>query len=147
MNLGSFLSSSVDAPLPSLGLLLHRVVFGGFMLVGHGWGKLMNFNEQAARFPDPLSIGSTASLSGAVASEVVFAGLIILGLATRLAVLPLMFTMAIAAFMIHAGGPLFLPGAGAKEPALMYCAAFGLLLFTGPGRYSVDHLLTRYRKG
>ena len=56
---------SVTDRLPSVGLLLHRVVFGGFMLVGHGWGKLMSFNEKAAGFPDPLGIGSSASMAGA----------------------------------------------------------------------------------
>ena len=130
---------------PSLGLLVYRLIFGGFMLVGHGWNKLMTFGEKASVFPDPLGIGSAASLAGAVASEVLFAGLVVVGLATRVAVWPLMFTMAVAAFVIHGEGPLWLPAAGAKEPALLYLAAYAILLFTGAGRFSLDHAL--FQKG
>jgi putative oxidoreductase len=131
---------------PSVGLLIYRLIFGGFMLVGHGWGKLMTFGENASGFPDPLGIGSTASLAGAVTSEVLFAGLVVVGLATRVAVIPLIFTMAVAAFVIHGEGPLWLPGAGAKEPALLYLAAYVILLFTGAGRFSLDHALLQRRK-
>lgn len=133
----------VTATLPSVGLLWFRLVFGGFMLVGHGWGKLVQFGDLSSTFPDPLGIGSPASWAGAVTSEVLMAALVVIGLGTRLAALPLMFTMAVAGFVIHAGGPFFLPGAGAKEPALLYLAAYAVLLFTGPGRYSVDYLIGR----
>ena len=138
---------SVESLLPSIGLLMQRCIFGGFMLVGHGWGKLMTFGEKASSFPDPLGIGSTASLAGAVATEVLFAFLVLIGLATRLAVIPLLFTMGIAAWLIHGGGPLFLPAQGAKEPALLYLAGYALLLFTGPGPFSVDWVLSRRTAG
>ena len=126
--------------IPSLGLLLFRIAFGGFMLVGHGWGKLMSFGEAAANFPDPLGIGSGPSLTGAIVSEVVCSALVILGLGTRLFVLPLVFTMVIAAFVVHGGDPLFMGGGASKEPALIYMFAFALLFFTGPGSFSVDHV-------
>jgi len=129
--------------LPSVGLLLHRMVFGGFMLMGHGWGKLLSFNEKAAGFPDPLGIGSPASMAGAVFCEVVCAALLMAGLLTRPAALGLAFTMAVAGFIVHGADPLFVAGGPAKEPALMYLAAYLLLLFTGPGRYSLDQLISR----
>jgi putative oxidoreductase len=127
--------------VPSVGLLIFRVVFGGFMLVGHGWAKLMKFGALSESFPDPLGIGSTVSLAGAVTSEVVFAALVLVGVATRAAVLPLIFTMAVAAFAVHGSGPWFLPAEGAKEPALLYLAAYAVLICTGAGRYSVDYRL------
>ena len=127
----------------SLGLLLYRLVFGGFMLIGHGWGKLTNFSELSTKFPDPLGMGSAASLASAVTSEVVFALMIVLGLATRAAAIPLIFTMIVAGFVVHADGPFFLPGQGAKEPALMYLAAYALLLFTGPGKFSLDAIISK----
>ena len=131
--------------LPSLGLFLHRVVFGGFMLVGHGWGKLMSFNDHAGGFPDPLGIGPHASMAGAVFCEVVCAALLVAGLLTRPAALGLVFTMAVAGFVVHGADPLFMGNGAAKEPALIYLAGYFLLLFTGPGRYSLDHLITRDR--
>ena len=124
--------------IPSLGLLLFRIVFGGFMLVGHGWGKLMSFSEKATTFPDPLGIGPELSMGSAIFCEVVCAALVVLGLATRFAVLPLVFTMVIAAFVVHGGDPLFMGNGAAKEPALIYLTAYALLFFTGPGCFSVD---------
>ncbi|NNJ71122.1 MAG: DoxX family protein [Kiritimatiellales bacterium] len=124
--------------IPSLGLLLYRLVFAGFMLLGHGWGKLMSFSENAANFPDPLGIGPKLSMGSAIFCEVFCAAFVIAGLLTRVAVIPLIFTMAVAALLVHAEGPLFMPAEGAKEPALIYLVAFALLLFTGPGRFSLD---------
>jgi len=126
-------ATPVTALLPSLGLLLFRLFFGAFMLLGHGWGKLMSFGEASATFPDPLHIGSKLSMGSAVFCEVFCAALVVLGLVTRLAVIPLVFTMGVAAFIVHGGDAL-----AVKEMALMYLAAFALLLFTGPGVFSLD---------
>ena len=135
-------SVPVDGVFASLGLLLYRVAFGGMMIVGHGWPKLMSYSEKAADFPDPLGIGPTMSMLGALGGEVICCGLLVLGLGTRLAAVPAAFTMGVAAFVIHAEGPLFLGAPGAKEPALLYMTAFALLFFTGPGRFSIDRILS-----
>jgi putative oxidoreductase len=137
------LESPVKTILPSIGLLIYRIVFGGFMLVGHGVNKLMSFNTLAETFPDPLGIGNELSLVSAVFCEVVCTTLVILGLATRLAVLPLVFTMVIAAFVIHGADPFFMGSGAAKEPALIYLAAYALLLFTGAGSLSLDNLIAK----
>lgn len=136
-----FFGTPVSAFIPSVGLLLFRATFGGFMLVGHGWSKLMSFGEKAASFPDPLGIGNELSMGSAVFCEVICSALVILGLATRMAVLPLVFTMAVAAVIIHGGDPLFMGGGAAKEPALIYLTAFAVLFFTGAGRFSLDGLV------
>lgn len=128
--------------LNDLALLLARLVFGGFMLVGHGWSKAQLIGtDKAANFPDPLGIGNQASLLGAVAGEVLCCVLICLGLLTRFACLGLVFTMAVAAFVIHAADPLFMGGGASKEPALLYLTAGLILLLTGPGRISIDQLI------
>jgi putative oxidoreductase len=124
----------------SLSLLLLRLVFGGGMLIGHGWGKLMNFSGAAESFPDPLGIGSTMSLLGAVLSETLFAALVTAGFLTRAAVIPLIFTMGVAAFIIHGGDPLFGPGPS-KEMALLYMSTYIVILIGGPGKYSADAFL------
>ena len=144
MKIGRWIfATPVSAFGPSVGLLLFRVVFGGFMLLGHGWGKLMSFGEAAAKFPDPLHIGNEASMICAILGEVGCAALVMLGLATRLAVLPLVFTMAVAALLIHGSDPLFMGGGASQEPALIYLTAFGLLFFTGAGCFSLDALIKR----
>ncbi len=118
----------------SLGLLLVRVVAGGMMLVGHGWSKLADFSDLAQRFPEPLGLGSSGfSLGLAVFAEVFCAAAVAVGFVTRFAAVPLVVTMAVAAFVIHADDPW-----AKKELALAYAATFLALIFTGAGKFSVD---------
>jgi len=117
----------------SLGLLLLRVAFGCFMLV-HGIQKVMGFGEMAEAFPDPLGMGSKLSLTMAIGAEVGCSILLILGLGTRLAVVPLAFTMIIALFVIHSGDPWKV-----KELAAIYLATYAVIFVAGPGTFSLDH--------
>jgi len=116
-----------------LGLLFLRVSIGAFMLLGHGWPKLANFAAKSAHFPDPLGVGNSLSLSLAIVGEVLAPLLIILGLFTRLATVPLIITMVVAAVVVHGGDPW-----AKKEFALLYALPAIALLFTGGGRYSLD---------
>lgn len=118
-----------------LGLLVLRLAFGGLML-SHGWPKLMNFSDRMDRFSDPLGIGSTASLSLAVFAEVFCAGFLILGLLTRLSLIPLMITMAVAVFIVHANDPF-----SRQELGLLYLLAYAALFITGPGKFSLDKMI------
>ena len=120
-----------------LGLLLLRLAFGGLMLT-HGMPKLLGFAEKADGFPDPIGLGSAVALSLAVFAEVVCAALVVLGAFTRLAVVPLIVTMAVAAFIIHADDPL-----GRKELALLYLGAYLAIGLLGAGRFSVDARLPK----
>jgi putative oxidoreductase len=119
--------------LQSLGLLLLRVGAGGMLMLGHGWGKLAHYSDMSVRFSDPLGVGSGLSLALALSAEFFGSLLVILGLATRFAALPVLFTMLMAALVIHADDPW-----SKKELALIYAVPFVTLIFTGPGRFSVD---------
>lgn len=118
--------------LLSLGLLLLRVGFGCYMIV-HGWQKLSAFSELSGKFPDPIGVGSQLSLVLAIGAELGCSILLVLGLGTRLAVLPLAFTMVIALFVIHGDDPW-----QKKELAACFLTVYGTLLLTGAGRYSID---------
>ena len=122
----------------SAGLLLLRVALGAMMAAGHGWGKLSGFAAGSATFPDPLGIGHPLSMAGAVGAEFFCSILVVLGLLTRVAVVPLVFTMAIAAFVVNGGQPW-----GDIEFPLLYLVPFAALALTGAGRYSLDALLRR----
>jgi putative oxidoreductase len=118
--------------------LLMRLVTGGFMLT-HGWGKLAKLMAgQPYQFADPLGMGVTPSLLLAVFAEVGCAVLIIVGLATRLATIPIMITMLVAAFIIMGTSPFNL-----KELSLLYFTLLVVILVIGPGRYSLDRLIRR----
>jgi len=120
----------------NLGLLSLRLMFGLGMLCGHGWGKLLSYGDKMDSFPDPLGISSPVSLAAAVFAEVVCAALVALGLFTRAALIPLLFTMIIAAFVVHGGDPF-----GEKEMALLYLVGYAALFLTGPGKFSLDQKL------
>lgn len=118
----------------SIGLLALRLAAGSMMIYGHGWKKLMALLDgKAGKFPDPLGIGNELSMALAAGAEVGAAALVVIGLFTRLAAVPLMFTMIIAAFVIHGSDPF-----AKQEMALLYLAAFTALACTGAGRFSVD---------
>ncbi len=141
----------------SIGLLILRLGIGGF-LITHGWGKMqMLLAGGADKFGDPIGLGSTLSLALVTMSEFLCALLIIPGLATRLAALPVVISMGVAAFVIHAGDPwtmeaaanAFFSGASktwfSKEPALLYLIPFLSLVFTGGGKLSLDGLIAMRR--
>ena len=126
-----------------LGLLFLRLSIGCLMLFGHGLDKLLNFSEKSGAFPDPLGIGSTTSLALAVMAEALCSILLAAGLLTRIVVIPLISTMAVAAIFVHATDPWKI-----KELAVVYLAAFITLFITGGGRFSLDRIFwNRWRKG
>jgi putative oxidoreductase len=142
----------------SIGLLILRVGIAGY-LATHGWGKLqMVLNSQYEMFGDPIGIGIHASLLLVMFAEFICALLVLFGAATRLAAIPVVIAMGVAAFVAHANDPwtmeaaakLFFAGKTkmmlSKEPAMIFLIAFLALVFTGAGRYSVDALIAWRRK-
>lgn len=130
------------------GALVLRLGFGGMMAIGHGWGKFTKFlnevgSEEGVQFADPLGIGTTLSLAGAASAEFLAAVALMLGLATRLAAIPLVFTMLVAAFLHHGDDPFFMGGGPSKEPAVIYAVAYLAMLIFGPGRFSLDYLIAK----
>ena len=127
-----------------VGLLVLRVWLGLSMLLLHGWSKVEKYAGMSQGFPDPLGVGPAMSLNLVIFAEVLCALLLVVGLAARLASIPLVVTMAVAFFVIHGGT---LVGEGNGEMAFIYLAGFVGLLIAGPGRYSFDHYILRAFRG
>ncbi|MES2141052.1 MAG: DoxX family protein [Bacteroidota bacterium] len=120
-------------------LLLLRFVSGGFMLI-HGIGKFSKlFGEAPIAFADPIGIGETASLALAVFAEVFCALFLIIGFLTRLAAIPLLITMLVAAFVVHSND-----GFGKQELPLLYAAIYIVIAIAGAGKISIDNWI--YKK-
>lgn len=119
------------------GILLLRLFIGG-MMFAHGWTKLMTFHQLAAVFPDPLAIGSKASLVLVLCAEIGCSLLLIIGFMTRLATLPLMFGMLVAFFAVHATDPFAI-----RELPLLYFGVYVVLLWSGGGAYALDEWIRR----
>lgn len=130
---------------PDFTALILRIGFGAFMLFGHGMGKLkMLLAGGEIGFPSVVGIPPSMSLGLAVFAEFVACIFIILGYKTRLAALPMIITMMVAAFIIHGSDPLFLQNANggpSKEPALIYLIGFIAIYLLGSGKYSMDDKL------
>ncbi|ANH83839.1 DoxX family protein [Niabella ginsenosidivorans] len=121
----------------ALSLLLLRITAGASIALNHGYQKLTGFNEMAAKgFADPFHIGVKASLGLTIFAEFFCGLLIIIGLLTRLATIPLIIAMCVALFFAH-GGDFF----GKGELAGIFLVIFVVLLITGPGKYSADRAI------
>lgn len=128
-----------DAPLTDRGrslTLFFLRLFVGLMMLTHGLAKLWTFSETMQAFPDPLGVNPTVSLVLVLLAEVGCSLLLMLGVFTRLAVLPLIFNMAVAAFFIHGSDPF-----SVKELPLLYLGIYIILFFLGGGHYSLDRLI------
>ena len=95
----------------------------------------MNFNELSYTFPSVLGFGSYMTLMVSIFAEFCCSMFLITGLMVRLAVIPMIISMAVAFFDVH--DAMFPEG----ELALIYLIMFIVLYFTGAGRYSLDYLI------
>lgn len=125
----------------NISLLILRISAGTFMLT-HGWGKMIKlFGDDPITFSDPLGVGVEVSLFLAVFSEAFCSVLLIFGLFTRLAILPLLITMMVAAFISHAGD-----GFAKQELALFYGVVYLVITILGAGKFSIDNRIYQKSK-
>ncbi len=117
---------------PDIAILLLRIGASALIMT-HGFPKLMKILEGDFSFGDPLGIGPAPSLVLVAFAEFVCAAFVLIGLWTRIALIPLIITMMVAVFVAHAGDPF-----SRKELGLFFLINFVVLFLTGPGKYSFD---------
>ncbi len=127
-------------------LLVGRVVLG-WIFVMYGWTKIFTIPEYAATFPRR---GLSTWMAYIAVPAELFVGLaLLLGFATRYAVLIMLFYMVVASFSSHAYWSV--PEAQrANQMAhfwknISMIGGLVLLFITGAGRYSLDWMLGRKR--
>lgn len=121
-----------------LGLLVLRLGLG-LMFVVHGYPKLMGGPEKWTALGGEMrhlgiSFAPTAWGLAAAVAETIGGQLLALGLLFRWACAALLLTMIVAAVSHLATGDGFSGYSHAVESGIVFLG----LLFTGPGRYSVD---------
>ena len=127
-------------------LLLAIRLYWGYQFFLTGRGKLLNIERTAAFFetlhiPMPLI---NAYMAGAV--ECLGGLLLLLGLGSRIFTIPLIVTMLVAYATAHTSelqGVFREPEAFVSAPPFLFLLSSTLVLVFGPGRISVDGLLTR----
>ena len=110
-------------------------LFVGILMLTHGIAKIEN--TLVDTFPDPIGLG-TLTLPLIILVEVGASILVMVGFLTRLALIPLIFSMIVAAFLTF---PTF--ALATSELPLMYLGIFITLLLAGPGKCSIDYLLDK----
>ena len=132
----------------SLGILLIRVVVGVLMAF-YGYEKLIHFDEMAAsdfwaKNVSFLGMTGKIPLALTIFAEFFCSLLLIFGLLTRLALIPLLICMGyivavVAKFSIIESGD---NGANLNSGFIYFIIYLGLF-FTGAGKYSLDALITK----
>jgi putative oxidoreductase len=108
-------------------------IMAALLFMEHGTQKLLGFPAPPESGQPPLF-----SLFGFQGVLELFGGLLLaLGLFTRPVAFLLSGNMAVAYFMAHAPQSFF-PVLNGGDAAILYCFVFLLLVFTGPGAWSLD---------
>ncbi|MDR2205889.1 MAG: DoxX family protein [Flavobacteriaceae bacterium] len=125
-------STAYNPKLLNFGLFIFRAFVGCTMLT-HGIPKMMNlFSGEKIQFMNFLGLSSEISYGLVVFAEVVCSFLLILGLFTRIALIPLIIAMLVAV------GFHWNEEFKEMEPAAFYLASYILLMISGAGKISVD---------
>ncbi|WP_276965832.1 DoxX family protein [Chryseobacterium sp.] len=135
-------NNSNFSSIPKDIILLAVRVFVGFAMLSHGFPKLqMLLAGGKIEFFDFMGLGPQVSLILTVFAEFVCSILLILGLFTRVSLGFLIFTMIIAAFVVHGTDPF-----EKREMSLIYLSVYLLLMVIGAGKFSVDHMIERRKR-
>lgn len=120
-------------------LSIVRIVIA-LLFLEHGSAKLLGFPHPQNPAPAVMTLQWVQGLF-----ELIGGLMLALGVFTRPVAFILAGDMAVAYFMAHAPRSFF-PLLNGGDAAILYCFIFLLLLFAGPGRWSVDGRLFASRK-
>ena len=129
------LSTKYSASAFNIAMLTLRIGFAGLMLP-HGYDKLVHFASYSENFMSFLGIGRSLSLALDIFAEFFCSIFVLIGLFTRLATIPLITAMVVAATIAHKG-EIF----GKGEHSALFAVGFLVLLLVGPGKISVDGIM------
>ena len=118
--------------------LVFRVLLSMELMYAHGLKKLGVGLAEAEKIPNPLHLPGAFNNLFADAANLVFPLFVIVGLLTRLAILPILAVTLTGYFVLHFhDAPLI------KDAPFMYSLSYLLLLVSGPGKYSLDYYITK----
>jgi len=110
------------------------------IIVVHGFKKVGINVAEPEKIPNPLHFPEAFNHAFAVSANLFFPSLVILGLFTRIAILPILAVTLTGYFVLHWNDALLV-----KDTPFMYSLSYLLILVLGPGRYSVDYFFERKR--
>ncbi|BDU26222.1 MULTISPECIES: DoxX family protein [unclassified Flavobacterium] len=130
------LNSDLGTSFNNIAFLIFRVLLAIELFRVHGMKKFRVENGQKEHVPNPLHLPE--KLNGLVAtfSDTVVPFFIMLGLGTRLAILPTIGVTAVGYFVVHQKDSLEV-----RDIPYMYTLSLLLILALGAGKYSLDYYL------
>ena len=131
-------STRVSETTLALALFILRVGAGSLMMISIGYDKLQNYASKSAGFKPFFGLSGKTEFTMLVFAEFFCAAFIVLGLFTRLAAIPLVFAMGVALFIAHHGHFY-----GEGKNAGIYLVCFLTILLAGPGKFSLDRLISK----
>lgn len=131
------LSTRYNAGAFNFGLLVLRLG-AGILMANHGYSKLDRYDEMSGQFTSFIGLSPAITLGLVIFAELVCALLVVIGLFTRFACIPLIITCTYALAKAHQWDAF-----GKGELAALFLIAFVTILFTGPGKASVDSMISK----
>jgi putative oxidoreductase len=130
------LFSDVGTALNNWAILVFRILLGFELFRVHGLKKFKVQNGEREHVPNPLHLPD--KLNGLVAtfSDTVVPFLLMLGVGTRLILLPVIGVTAIGYFVVHRKDSVEV-----RDVPYMYTLCFLFLLAVGAGTYSIDYYI------
>jgi putative oxidoreductase len=107
-------------------------IMAALLFLAHGTQKILGFPDGERAFVDAFTLSWWAGIL-----ELILGALIALGLFTRAAAFVASGEMAFAYWLAHAPRDFF-PVNNGGDAAILYCFVFLLLVFSGPGKWSLD---------
>ena len=140
MQIKRIIGTDTSSQAVNTGLLILRVGAGLSVFLKHGVEKLTGYSTMVQHFPDPIHIGSHASLAYALVADGICSLLVLLGLMTRPAAFLGLINLLTAFFLVHHAA--FYRRDSGAELVLAYITIYTALIITGPGRLSLDRWLS-----
>lgn len=134
--LKQILTSDLGSAFNDAAFLVFRILLGMELFRVHGLKKFTVENGKKEVIPNPLGLPDKMNALVASLADTVVPFLIILGLGTRLAVLPTIGVTAIGYFVVHRKDSLEV-----RDVPYMYTLCLLLILALGAGKYSLDYYL------
>lgn len=118
-----------------LGILMLRLIVGG-LFTWHGYDALLHYKLYLSMSKSTIGLGTNLEFNLVVFSQFLCGIFVAFGFLTRLSIIPIFITMAVAFFIAHKGQPFV-----QKELPFAYLLLCIPVFVSGSGRYSIDKLL------
>ncbi|MEX6689991.1 DoxX family protein [Danxiaibacter flavus] len=128
--------SNIGNDVNNIALLVFRCLLGLELFRVHGLKKFRVVGGQREKVPNPLHLPEKLNKAVATFSDTVVPFLMMLGIATRLVILPTIGVTAIGYFVVHRKDDIEV-----RDVPYMYTLSLLLILALGAGTYSIDHLI------